>query len=178
MKKLVYLVATAMFVSCMNLSCSGGASEEQARQDSIRVADSIAQAEAEEAIQDSLLEIEIAEKYKAGIELIAGKVKEKWRDDYTWPDLTMPINLINNTGIDLEPEDYTITYTEEYEDQVDGFLEVLKRKRTMKGPELPAGESTESKIFCEVSAGIKNPKAKLKIKKEEFAERYRAEHGR
>lgn len=77
-------------------------------------------------------------------------------------------------GITLYPEDYTITYTlEEMGDNIESADCTVKKKRTAKGSEIPAGESIQVTLFERCALKISKVKAKLNISREDFAERYR-----
>lgn len=60
-------------------------------------------------------------------------------------------------GVTLYPEDYTITYTvEKMGDDIESADCTVKKKRTAKGSEIPAGESIQVTLLRGVPS--KSPK--------------------
>lgn len=170
-------VALLALVSC------GGKSDEAAKADSALQADSLAavqraaeqaeQARQDSIRQDSIDKEEIDKQYNNAISLVAGKPSKVFEGDHVMPHVTLPITLVNNTDVDLTPSDYTIGYTISFEYQTDeDILDVGYKPASKKGPLLPAGQSVDFTLFHKETFDIDNPKAKLKISKEEFAKRY------
>ena len=179
MKKVLLLALPILVMA----SC-GNREAEKAAEDSARMVDSIAKIEearqkAEQARidsirQDSILNSQIEEQYKNAITLNPGKKSVRQLDEHTDKIVDWPLELVNNTDIALSSNDYEITYLEEYEDMTpEGDLEMFKKNRKLKGPDLSPKGSGEAKIHDSSTEDIRNPKVKLKISKEEFAKRYR-----
>lgn len=126
---------------------------------------------ADPTAQNNTPQVDVDELYENGLVLSQGKKSEKIVGDNTDPDITLPVTITNNTGIDLNPEDYIISYkvSEMYADG--SGLDSRVRSATQKGPKIANGESVTIKLFQSCVLDIKNPKAKLKIDKEKFAER-------
>ena len=177
MKKLIF-GAVALFLMA---SCTGGSRTEKTSEDSIRTADSIAQvqAAAEQAHldslrRDSIMQETIAQQFKNAITLTPGKKSKQMLFEHTDKIIDWPLTLVNNTNITLTPNDYVITYLEEEEIlNSEGDLVMVKKNRTMKGPELLPGATATATIHDSSTEDIRNPKVKLLISKDEFAKRYR-----
>lgn len=116
--------------------------------------------------------VDIDKLYKSGLVLKKGKASKKWIGDQTDPDITLPVTITNNTGVDLSPEDYIISYKIEFIGQdSDGLLDGFTKNATKRGPHLANGESATVKLFERCVLAIKGPKVKLKISKEELLNR-------
>ena len=170
------------------ISCSGESASEKAREDSVRIEDSISQVEAAKAVaeqtrldsirQDSINSIEIEKQYSNALHLNLNKKekKETYQGDNQYPRIYWPLIVKNNTDITLTPDDYTITYVGHGETQDrEGYLVDYDKKETLKVPELKP-QSSET-VILSVPVGkyfsISDPKIKLRISKEEFAKRYK-----
>ena len=182
MKKLLFFAMSLILMA----GCSGNGASEKANEDSVRIADSIAKVEAAQAVaeqarldsiaMDSIMQITIDDQYKNAITLNPGKKAVKQLFEHTDKVIDWTLNLTNNTDITLSPQEYTITYVEEYEDTTPyGDLEMFKKNRNLVGPELAPGATAVATIHNPGTEDIFNPKVKLLISKEEFAKRFKEE---
>ena len=180
MKKLLFGAATLLLLA----GCSGNGNSNNNANDETSdlqeqtedVQKSAEQARLDSIAMDSIMEIEIDKQYKNAITLNPGKKAVKQLFEHTDKVIDWPLSLTNNTAITLLPQDYTITYLEEYEDMTsDGSLEMFKKTRKLKGPELAPGATGEAKIHNSSTEDIRNPKVKLLISKEEFTKRFKEE---
>lgn len=180
MKKPLFAAGLALLLG-MTVSCSGNKENQEnaANADTAAVAEAAEPARSAEQMrldslrQDSVMNAEIDAEYAKGITLTEGKKSSNWIPESSGKVVKWPLTLINNTGIVLSPKDYTITYTETAEKDVNGELRDVTKKRTMEGPELQPGQPSEVTINKTMVLDITKPKVKLTISKEEFAARYK-----
>lgn len=168
----IYSKLVLLPLGMVMIGCSHNANSDNARAD---YSDSPSQ----EAVQQMEVKPTVSEEtidsiYKEGLNIEVGSPSKKWVGDSTDPDITLPVTVSNEMGITLYPEDYTITYTvEEMGDDIEFDDCTVKKKRTAKGSEIPAGESIQVTLFERCALKISKVKAKLNISREDFAERYR-----
>ncbi|MCH5318207.1 MAG: zinc ribbon domain-containing protein [Paramuribaculum sp.] len=146
--------------------------EELARIEQMRQ-DSIAAVEAERLRQDSILAEKIDHYYENGLSLIAGKTVYKHYEESSVGNVTVKCSITNNSDVEWYADDYAITYMTESEWQGrDGDLYYGWLSHTAEGVNVKPGETVEKTISNSGDAA-KNFKIKVKISKEDFAQRYR-----
>ena len=174
MKKLLFGLAALFLLT----SCVGKRNSEKTREDSARVADSIAQVEAakavvEQARQDSILLYQINEEYQKGLILTTGNIKGV-NAEGTYNELTMKFIVENNTNITWDANDYNITFKvkEEYQIEESGDLDVKWFNRKAKGKTVRPGEKITI-IHKDSGWYPKDIKIKPNLDKEEFTTRFK-----
>lgn len=171
-------------VSFIMVGCGGHSSADQAREDSIRVADSIAAVEADLAqmradslMRDSVLGVEAVEKYKDAVILTPGNKNKKLVPESTFYKIDWTCTLANNAGITMTPADYQVVFDETFEDgNVDGLFDVTKQ-RSIKGVNLPVDSTAQVVLTGRANTKeLSNPAVKMLISEEDFIARYKAAH--
>ena len=180
MKK-IFIGAVALCMMVM-VSCSGNHGVEKGRDDSARIADSIAQVEAAKAAaeqarldsirQDSIMQKQIDDEYKNGLNVTVGKTKSV-NGEGTYNELTMTFIVENNTNITWEADDYDITFKveEEYQTEEDD-LDVKWFTKKAHGKNVLPGEKITI-IHKDSGWYPKDIKIKTKLIKEAFAEKFK-----
>lgn len=171
MKKTVLILAGALALTACGNS---GASQEEAR-----IADSIAEqqrqdsiAQAEKATQENAAKQDSISEAMYANPLSIKQGKAKYRE--TNPpsesfNISLPIAITNFTDIELQPEDYQITYCNrvEYSDG-SGHEDTPK---SIRGPKLAPGETANITITAKYVNDIAKVKAKMQLPLEEFKTR-------
>lgn len=116
-------------------------------------------------------QVDVDNLYKNGLVLSKGKKSKKRVVDNDDLDITLPVTITNNTGIDLDPEDYVINYKVEEMYETSEGLDSRLISATQEGPEIANGETVTVKLFKSNVLDIRNPKVKLKLDKQKFVER-------
>ncbi len=175
MKKQIFFSAA---LAVMLTACGSGVDKqkEQARQDSIKAAQDSVAAIAEaarqdsiKAVNDSIAKMELAESYNNAITLKVTDISFKYGAESTTGVSTVTVSLTNNTKVNLDAADYSITY--QYPDEVTKWGEIYECTvdGTAKGPAIPAGETVSFTFKSDGGTGkAKNVKAKLTISKDDF----------
>lgn len=178
MKKYFILSAS---VAVLLTACGGGVDKqkEQARQDSIKAAgDSIAavveaaRQDSIKAVNDSIAKVELAESYNNALTLKVKNISFKYGSESTAGASTVTVSLTNNTKVNIDASDYTITY--DYPDEVTKWGEIYECtcSGSAKGPAIPAGETVDFTFKGDSGTGkANNIKAKLTISKDNFLQK-------
>ena len=179
MKKLLFGAVSLLLLA----SCSGNSASEKTNEGNTTHSDqTVVNSEfadttsridsvADTSSQDKIPQIDVDYLYKKGLVLSKGKKSKKWVGDNDDPDVTLPVTITNNTGIDLNPVDYIISYNVDEMYATGGGLESRVISATQKGPKIANGEKVTVKLFKSNVLDIINPKVKLKLDKKKFAER-------
>ena len=170
------------------MSCSGEKrAKEQKIQDSTNMTESITNFDQEtikeDSIrEDSLLNVQVEEQFKNALTMTKGKQSKKWIGDATDPNISVPVNIQNNTDIPIKGSDYSIDYTYGYTagvdedgDGMDDNIEAFDKKTKKKGVDI-APRSSETIVIHEKDVtDISNIKLKFTLTKEEFEKRFRSQ---
>lgn len=140
---------------------------EAARQESIRVADSIAKVAAE----DSMRRVELKDLYANGLTIEVTDKSKRYSMTCEGEDVVLTCRVTNNTPISLSADDYKLTCTERYETCSDGTSPDAYTSISGKSVDLAPGESATVKFSDRCIVDLSNPKAKLKMSEEEFIEK-------
>lgn len=160
---------TIIIAGLVVLTACGGKKDEGQSQDTVLIEEQATIENVETSAKPS--EAEIRQQFDNAIAMTVGKKTEKWEPESSIPTISLPVTITNNTDVTLSPSDYKITYTETYEDTVDGELVDKSMTNKVEGPEIPANSSVEYTI-TKRAQDISNPKVSLTISFDDFSKKY------